>query len=192
MITSTNKRSVLVLLMTLAWLVVTGATSIKDKDGNSDRDEMGPFQIKSSKYKGCIEPRKGRVEEDITLILGDCSDPELAWKMDQDGRIHTFKNDKRCLTVGRGNNMKDGAKMRIFRCNKDRKDQVFEFESGGPLRLKGKKNLCVVFLGAQANVGKDPIIFKECNAILNPSDCCGRRVHRWNSLFETSNRTLAA
>lgn len=73
-----------------------------------------------------------------------------------------------CLQAGHGKSLRDGSKMRLYPCDENNIFQRFAADLAlepGPLRLVSDQydDLCVTHRGVNANLGKDPIIFKKCD-----------------------------
>jgi len=123
------------------------------------------FMLESFNYGGCIELEDGEAENDNKLKLGPCNSNQ-GWRYDANGLFHSSFDDSKCMQVARGGTIRDGSKVRVFSCDKNEDGQVFDFnDGGGHISLKSRPNLCVVFRGVTANINKDPIIVKDCDAV---------------------------
>jgi len=122
------------------------------------------FMLESFNFDGCIELKNGRAENDNNLILGPCNSNQ-GWRYDEDGRFHSSADDSKCMQAARGGSIRDGSKLRIYTCDRNDRGQIFDFNGGGHIALRSDPDLCVVFRGTNANLGDDPIILKECDAV---------------------------
>jgi hypothetical protein len=114
----------------------------------------------------CIEVRNKDPKNDQKLVLGNCGGPNIGWDFDADGLFHAEKDDSFCMQAGRAGPVNDGEKVRMFHCDKDNELQLFEYD-GGAIKPKSDTSLCMVWRGVNANIDRDPIIFKKCNRVMN-------------------------
>jgi transforming growth factor-beta-induced protein len=126
---------------------------------------LGPIQISSSRFSGCIEPKRGSIRYGNSLILADCS--SRTWSVVRIQGYVMFQYDEdTCAQAGLGDRVGDGTIMRITRCDTEEMFQRFMWNGeDGPITLTGRPDLCVVFRGVSANVNSDPIIVKLCSLI---------------------------
>lgn len=127
----------------------------------------------SSALSACIEVRNGNPRDDQKLILGDCESPGGGWRFDSEGLVHTELDDDQCMQAGRDGPARDGEKIRMFRCDASNDLQKFVFINGGGIRPQVDQDLCVVWHGTHANVGRDLIILKECDKVDDRIDWSG-------------------
>jgi hypothetical protein len=130
------------------------------------------FNLAWQDQQTCIEPRDGQTNNGQPLVLSDCVDCLNGWRLETSGNaklFHTSDDREQCLQAGHGapiETLVDGSKMRIYPCDTTNSLQRFVWGDGicdGPLKLEGRDDLCVVFLGVVANVGSDPIILVKCD-----------------------------
>lgn len=130
-------------------------------------------------FGGCIEPLRRnngvfRVGRGSKVILGEEDADCVRFTFNPSGGFLVLEQDDfdydLCLQAGHGGALEDGSKMRLYRC--DGNDfQKFTWENVEPLLVSGSlkpesnPDLCVVYRGVTANIGVDPIIFKECDRL---------------------------
>ena len=126
-----------------------------------DRNLQYVVQIYSGR-DGCIQAKGEGVNSEV-ILAASCT----SFRVDENGLIRSFKEGgDLCLQAGRGTVLQDGSKMRRFPCNSTNALQQFSWAlQNGPLKLKSRTDLCAVFRGVNADIGTDPIIFKNCSGI---------------------------
>jgi hypothetical protein len=159
----------------LALTALQGVSGWKALRYTPEEEEGGERQLQAysqlyadypDSVAACLIVKDSNARDDQPLILGDCDLTNQAWSLDDDGLYHTKLDSDYCMQAGRGGEIKDGVKMRIFKCDKDEKRQQFKGpESIGRIKLKDQDydDFCVEFRGVTPNVNVDPIIVKTCD-----------------------------
>jgi len=125
-----------------------------------------------SNFTGCIEAKGGSTANGTPLILGDCSVYQngIAEEVLADGtvRFTSRRNRRMCVQAGKTKStLKSLDTIKLYECSDTNVLQKFKWCSDG-LHTAYKSDLCVIFDGNAPNVGKDPIIVKDCKRL--PSD----------------------
>lgn len=118
----------------------------------------------------CIDVKDNKPRMDQKLILGTC---QGRWRFDDHGLVHTNLDDAMCIQAGRIGPVSDGEFARLFPCDPSNELQKFYFVNGGGIRPQSDTSLCMVWRGVHANVGADPIIFKDCRSVEDRNDWSG-------------------
>lgn len=122
-------------------------------------------KLKSVDHRGdaCMEVRNGIATGRQRAVLGDCSG--AGWRMDDDGMFHSELNHDFCLQAGYGshNNLRTRV-LRIEDCDADNQLQRWAFENGGEIHPALDPELCVIWQGLNANVGRDQMYLMPCNS----------------------------
>jgi hypothetical protein len=115
---------------------------------------------------GCIKVRNQNPRDDQKLLFDECDDQTGKWRFDADGLIHSSLDDDKCIQAGRNGPVKDGERARMFGCDSNNKLQMFIYDgSRGGILSKSYPKFCMVWQGVNGNLGKDYIIFKECDKV---------------------------
>jgi hypothetical protein len=112
---------------------------------------------------GCAQPREGSRR----IYLDPC-DQGRAWRVEAVGDsslLHSGLDDNRCLRAGVVNSFGTNTRMFLAACDKDDALQLFQFAGVSEektVHVGSNRALCMAFLGHTAQVGRDPIIMKNC------------------------------
>jgi len=147
-----------------------------DSDNEEKDEAYGRIYSDETDVSACIQVQttNGKVKKGTKLILGDCSsdDKNDKWRLDSHGLIHSQYNDEGqyCMQAGHGGPVKSGEFLRLYECHDKKPLQHFVYHNGGGIRPKSNPDLCVVWQGVHANIGKDFIILKECEEVPDRND----------------------
>jgi hypothetical protein len=84
------------------------------------------------------------------------------WRLDADGKIHSKVDTDKCMIVNFGENLFDGVRMRVDRCDIDTTLNTFTHESdSGKLHISANKDYCVTNRGTAPH-SSDTIHAKPC------------------------------
>lgn len=152
-----------------------GAISKEDRT-LLDADNYVVEIFSNKEASACIQAKGEAGDSHVILAAYDvCTN----FRIDENGLIRSFKaGGDLCLQAGHGepagkiildpidSELQDGSKMRFYPCDSSNELQQFSWEDeSGPLKLKSRPELCAVYRGVKADIGRDPIIFKTCNEI---------------------------
>lgn len=120
------------------------------------------FELGAKKQSGCLVVHKAKAREERQLVLAKCGeDAENIWRYNN-GLFHSRLNDTMCMQAGRKPKASSGRRMRLFPCDRQNPNQVFQyFQTTGHITLQSDRTLCIEFEGRKAQVD-DAIVLKTC------------------------------
>ena len=122
------------------------------------------YDNEDANERACIQVRDDNPRKNQRLILGNCKGYKAGFRFDGDGLIHTELDDDWCISAGKRGAIQDGEFARLRKCDPDSELQKFYYVDGGGIRPQSSTDYCMVWEGNHADVGKDFIIFTNCDA----------------------------
>jgi len=116
----------------------------------------------------CMTVTDGKAAENQDIIVDVCQEPSKTdgWRFDSSGLLHTQLDDDFCMQAGRNALPRGGNQVRLFPCDSEHANQKFVMKNGGGgIRPEANQDLCLVWLGVQADLGSDPIVLKNCTTV---------------------------
>lgn len=145
-----------------------------DDPSGEDGDSYSEIRSDDSRASACIEVKNSHARRGQKLILGDCTSTGNGWRGDSNGLLQSELSGDMdrdfCMQAGHGGPPRSGEYIRLHECNASNKLQQWVFVNGGGIRLKHHRELCIVWRGANDNIGKDPLILKRCDEVEDRND----------------------
>lgn len=155
---------------------------LRQLSSTDENDEYSFSLIASDDYydprpnaplSACIQVKNNHVKRNQKLVLGNCEGPKPGWHLDANGLLRTELDPDWCMQAGTSGAVQDGEFVRMRKCDPNKELQKFVVVNGGGIRPASKQDYCMVWRGAHANVGVDPIIFKKCVDVDERNDWSG-------------------